>query len=111
MPYGKQVNLRTEVTLMTLNRLAKINGFCFQKHFYLTAQKSALKTCSLACVIAPSSIGKNLTKSVIKKRAERGLVLSDWTHSDIFINTAETMQEGPRITEPILLTSQIGILL
>lgn len=49
-------------------------------------------------------MGPDLTKSVIeekkekkKKRGGGGIVPAGWTHSDMFINTAETMQARPQI--------------
>lgn len=72
---------------MTSSRLDGINAFWYWEYFHLTAHKFASEKCSLPWVIAPSSIGRHLTESVIKKKErKRKRIGSFWLNTLWYIH-------------------------
>lgn len=71
---------------MTSSRLDRINAFRYWEHFHLTAHRISSRKCNLPWVIAPSSMGRDLTESVIKKKKSRERIGSYWLNTLWYIH-------------------------
>lgn len=67
------------------SRLERANAFRYWEHFHLTAHQISSRKCSLPWVIAPSSMGGDLTESVIKKKG-KGRIGSYWLDTRWYIH-------------------------